>query len=73
MNGTSDDGNSIDEVEKYNTSEHPDWLPNRRFLPGHCLRVRLFVEEVKTSLTSKHKKVSLGKSKMGYSLSDCKG
>lgn len=73
MDVTSDDGNSIDKVEKYVTSEHPDWLPNGRFPPGHRLRVRLFVEEVKNSLTPKHKKVSLGKSKRGYGLSDCKG
>ena len=73
MDVSSNSGNSIDEVEKFVGSEHPGWLPNGRFSPGHRLRIRLFVEEVKRCLAPKEKKVSLGKSKRGCSCNDHKG
>ena len=35
MDVSSDSINSIDEVESYVHSEHPDWLGGGRFPPGH--------------------------------------
>ena len=76
MDVSSNSDNSIDEVEKYVCSEHPEWLPNGRFPPGHRLRIRLFVEAVKKSLTSTEnatENVRLGKTKRGCGCTDRKG
>ena len=70
MDVSSNSGNSIEEVEGYIRTEHPEWLPNGKFSPGHRLRIRLFVEEVQKSFTPK---VTLGKGKRVCGSRDAKG
>lgn len=70
MDVSSNVGNSIEEVEDFIAKEHPDWLPNGKFSPGHRLRIQLFVQEVQKSFTAK---VTLGKNKSVCRRSDVKG
>ena len=70
MDVSSNSGNSIEEVEGYIRTKHPEWLPNRKFSPGHRLRIRLFVEEVQKYFTPK---VTLGKGKRVCGRRDAKG
>ena len=70
MDVSSNSGNSIEEVEGDIRTEHPEWLPNGKFSPGHRLRIRLFVEEVQKSFTPK---VTLGKGKRVCGRRDAKG
>ena len=46
MDVSNNAGNSIEAIEEYIRNEHPDWLPNGRFSPGHRLRIQVFVQEV---------------------------
>ena len=46
MDVSNSTSNSIDEIEEYVCSEHPEWLPTGKFSPGHHLQIKAFVEEV---------------------------
>ena len=70
MDVSNNAGNSIEEIEEYIRNEHPDWLSNGRFSPGHRLRIQVFVHEVQKSFTPP---VTLGKHKRVTGCSDIKG
>ena len=67
MDVSNNAGNSI---EEYICNQHPDWLSNGRFSPGHRLRIRVFVQEVQISFTPT---VTLGKDKRVTGCVDIEG
>ena len=83
MDVSSNSFNSIDEVESYVRSEHPDWLHSGKFPPGHCLRIKMFVEGIRKSFSenevsegvkkSSKTEVPLGKRKRACGYTDGKG
>ena len=60
MDVSNNKGNSIEEVEDYVSKDHPEWLPNGRFSPGHRLCIQMFIEEIQKSCNPK---VTVGKGK----------
>lgn len=68
-------GNSIELIEEYVSREHPECLPGTKFPPGHRLRIKNLVEDVRASEVSRRKrrrtldrKPDLGSDSSGVSL-----